>query len=152
MLSIVITYKDVFPQAKWKTPHVCAIRGRIEYDKRNMWKIEIVLQHNIIVLRVKLSHCKYFLHQSMWDQRSIIWLVDWLIYSNDVVRTMTSSMLQKFDKYWSRCHSVMTTTTIFDPRYKMKILEFYFLIMYRSEASNEIERIHGLCYELLSER
>ena len=64
---------------------------------------------------------------------------------------MASSMLQKFDKYWSGCHIVMTIAAIFDSRYKIKILEFYFPLMYGFEASNEIEKICGMCYELLSE-
>ena len=72
-------------------------------------------------------------------------LHDWLISSNDVVRTMTSSMLQKFDKYRSECHIVMVIAAIFDTRYKIKILEFYLSIMYGSEASNEIEKFHGIC-------
>ncbi|KAL6330000.1 hypothetical protein AAG906_039915 [Vitis piasezkii] len=76
-------------------------------------------------------------------------LYDWLICSNDVVKTMASSMLQKFDKYWSGCHIVMAIAAIFDPRYKIKILEFYFPLMYGSEASNEIEKIHEICSTLL---
>ena len=75
-------------------------------------------------------------------------LYDWLIYSNDVVKTMTSCMLQKFDKYWSECHIVMAIEAIFNPRYKIKILEFYFPLIYGFEASNEIEKICGMYYEL----
>ncbi|KAL6331824.1 hypothetical protein AAG906_020168 [Vitis piasezkii] len=78
-------------------------------------------------------------------------LYDWLICSNEVVSTMTSSMLEKFDKYWSGCHIVMTIIVVLDPRYKMKILEFYFSIMYGFEASSEIGKIRQLCYDLLSE-
>ena len=41
-------------------------------------------------------------------------------------------------------------STISDPRYKMKILEFYFPIMYETKTSNEIEKNRGAYYELLS--
>ncbi|RVW15815.1 Zinc finger BED domain-containing protein RICESLEEPER 2 [Vitis vinifera] len=78
-------------------------------------------------------------------------LYDWLICSNEVVSTMASSMLEKFDKYWSGCHIVMAIAVVLDPRYKMKILEFYFPIMYGSEASSEIGKIRQLCYDLFSE-
>ena len=78
-------------------------------------------------------------------------LYDWLIYSNEVVSTMASSMLENFDNYWSECHIVMAIAVVLDPRYKMKILEFYFPIMYGSEASSEIGKIRQLCYGLLSE-
>ena len=75
-------------------------------------------------------------------------LYDWLICSNEVVSTMTSSMLEKFDKYWSGCHIV---AVILDPRYKMNILEFYFPIMYEFKALSEIGKNRQLCYDLLYE-
>ena len=78
-------------------------------------------------------------------------LYDWLIWSNEIVSTMESSMLEKIDKYWSGCHIVMAIAVVLDPRYKMKILEFYFPIMYGSEASSEIGKFCQLCYDLLSE-
>ena len=59
-------------------------------------------------------------------------LYDWLICSNEVANTMTSSMFENFDKYWSGCHIVMAVVVVLGLRYKIKILEFYFLIMYGS--------------------
>ncbi|KAL6328605.1 hypothetical protein AAG906_003290 [Vitis piasezkii] len=87
MLSIAITYKDVFPRLKQQL-----FSGR-NYPTANTFFIK--------VCEIKEA------------------LYDWLICSNDVVKTMASSMLQKFDKYWSGCHI--------------------------------IEKIRGMCYELLSE-
>ena len=37
-------------EAMWKTLYVCDIRGMMEYGKKNMWKIKIVLQHNRVAL------------------------------------------------------------------------------------------------------
>ena len=74
-------------------------------------------------------------------------LYDWLICSNEVV----STMLEKFDKYWSGCHIVMAVATVLDPRYKIKILKFYFPIMYGSKALSEIGKIRQICYDFLSE-
>ena len=76
-------------------------------------------------------------------------LYDWLICSNEVVSTMASSMLEKFDKYWSGCHIVMVVAVVLDPRYKIKILEFYFPIMYGFKALSEIGKIHQICYDFL---
>ena len=78
-------------------------------------------------------------------------LYDWLICSNEIVNTMASSMLEKFDKYWSGCHIVMAMVVVLDPRYKIKILEFYFSIMFGSKALSEARKIRQICYDLLSE-
>ena len=64
---------------------------------------------------------------------------------------MASSMLENFDKYWSRCHIIMAVAAILDPRYKIKILEFYFPIMFGSEALSEIGKIRQICYDFLFE-
>ena len=45
----------------------------------------------------------------------------------------------------------MAVAVVLDPRYKIKILEFYFPIMYESEALSEIGKIRQICYDFLSE-
>ena len=45
----------------------------------------------------------------------------------------------------------MAVAAVLDPRYKIKILEFYFPIMYGSEALSEIGKIRQICYDFLSE-
>ena len=45
----------------------------------------------------------------------------------------------------------MEIAVVLDPRYKMKILEFYFPLMYGSKASSEIGKFCQLCYDLLFE-
>ncbi|KAL6350689.1 hypothetical protein AAG906_028146 [Vitis piasezkii] len=133
MLSIAITYKDVFPRLKQREKYYMVVPSEEEWNMAKEICGRLKLFYNIMMCEIKEA------------------LYDWLICSNDVVKTMASSMLQKFDKYWSGCHIVMAIAAIFDPRYKIKILEFYFPLMYGSEASNEIEKIRGMCYELLSE-
>ncbi|RVW81765.1 Phosphatidylinositol 4-phosphate 5-kinase 5 [Vitis vinifera] len=78
-------------------------------------------------------------------------LYDWLICSNEVVSTMASSMLDKFDKYWSGCHIVMAIAVVLDPRYKMKILEFDFSITYGSEASNPLSKFDLFVHSTIRE-
>ncbi|KAK9999102.1 hypothetical protein SO802_018705 [Lithocarpus litseifolius] len=45
----------------------------------------------------------------------------------------------------------MGATTILDPRYKMKLLEFYYPNIYGKNSDLKIENINNLCYELLDE-
>ncbi|WKA03361.1 hypothetical protein VitviT2T_021475 [Vitis vinifera] len=150
MLSIAITYKDVFPRLKQREKYYMVVPSEEEWNMAKEICGRLKLFYNITEL---FSGQNYPTANTFFIKVCEIKeaLYDWLICSNDVVKTMTSSMLQKFDKYWSGCHIVMAIAAIFDPRYKIKILEFYFLLMYGSEASNEIEKICGMCYELLSE-
>ncbi|RVX16881.1 putative AC transposase [Vitis vinifera] len=149
MLSIAITYKDVFPRLKQREKYYMVVPSEEEWNMAKEICGRLKLFYNITELfsgRNYPTANTFFIKVCEIKEA----LYDWLICSNDVVKTMTSSMLQKFDKYWSGCHIVMAIAAIFDPRYKIKILEFYFPLMYGSEASNEIEKIRGMCYQLLS--
>ena len=64
---------------------------------------------------------------------------------------MAESMLAKFNSYWANVSVVMDVAAILDPRYKMKLLEFYYLNIYGNNSDLEIEKIKNLCYDLLDE-
>ena len=64
---------------------------------------------------------------------------------------MTKSMLAKFNSYWANVNVVMAVTAILDPRYKMKLLKFYYPNIYGGNFDLEIEKIKNLCYDLLDE-
>lgn len=57
---------------------------------------------------------------------------------------MATNNKVKFEKYWTVIHGIMTIATVFDPRYQMKLIEYYFPITYGDHASSEIERIHTI--------
>ncbi|RVW91510.1 Zinc finger BED domain-containing protein RICESLEEPER 2 [Vitis vinifera] len=150
MLSIAITYKDVFPRLKQREKLYTTVPSEEEWNLAREICERLKLFYNITKLfsgRNYPTANTFFIKVCEIKEA----LYDWLICSNEVVSTMASSMLEKFDKYWSGCHIVMAIAVVLDPRYKMKILEFYFPIMYGSEASSEIGKIRQLCYDLLSE-
>ncbi|WJZ96780.1 hypothetical protein VitviT2T_015431 [Vitis vinifera] len=150
MLSIAITYKDVFPRLKQREKLYTTVPSEEEWNLAREICERLKLFYNITKLfsgRNYPTANTFFIKVCEIKEA----LYDWLICSNEVVSTMASSMLEKFDKYWSGCHIVMAIAVVLDPRYKMKILEFYFPIMYGSEASSEIGKFCQLCYDLLSE-
>ena len=60
-------------------------------------------------------------------------------------------MIENFDKYWSGCSVVLAIIVILDPRYKMKLLEFYFTIMYGPKPPNVVRKFCEKCYDLFFE-
>ncbi|KAL4559519.1 hypothetical protein LXL04_031659 [Taraxacum kok-saghyz] len=62
-----------------------------------------------------------------------------------------NNMLGKFDQYWSLIHGVLAIATILDPRFKMKLIEYYFPQIYGDESPREVERIRKLTYDLVKE-
>lgn len=78
-------------------------------------------------------------------------LTEWSVCSNELISKMASSMILKFDNYWSDINGIMGIVAILDPRYKMKLLEFYYPSIYGLNASAEIVNVKRLCCDLLDE-
>ena len=68
-----------------------------------------------------------------------------------MISMMAESMLAKFNSYWANVSVVMAVAAILNPRYKMKLLEFYYPNIYGDNFDLEIEKIKNLCYDLLDE-
>ena len=78
-------------------------------------------------------------------------LNEWSLSSSEMISMVAESMLAKFNSYWANVSVVMAVAAILDPRYKMKLLEFYYPNIYGNNSDLEIEKIKNLCYDLLDE-
>ena len=148
MLSTVISYKDVFlclkqrkkldmevpSEEEWNMEKEIYERLKLFYDTTNLFSGKDYPTANTFF--IKVCGIKETLN-------------DGFLGSNEAISMMASIMIAKFDKYSSGCSIVMAIAVILDPRYKMKLLEFYFLIMNGLEAPNEVRKIHEKCYDLL---
>ncbi|KAH0639010.1 hypothetical protein KY285_035596 [Solanum tuberosum] len=75
-------------------------------------------------------------------------LEDWAKSFNPLISSMAFAMLLKFQKYWDDVHVMMGIAAIFDPRYKMKLVEFFLPQIYGKDASTKIQEIRSHCYDL----
>ncbi|KAK9104348.1 hypothetical protein Scep_021192 [Stephania cephalantha] len=65
-------------------------------------------------------------------------LKDELKNSNHFIRSMTSKMQLKFDKYWKDCNEILAICVILDPRYKTKVVDFVFSRIYGDEGKFKV--------------
>jgi hypothetical protein len=71
---------------------------------------------------------------------------------NGNIRTMTQKMNLKFGKYWGEYNMLVAIGVVLDPRFKMKLVQFYFSEIYQEpEATRNIERVCRALNELYSE-
>lgn len=65
---------------------------------------------------------------------------------------MAFKIMENFHKYWTQKHGIMGVAPVLDPQYKMKLLEYYFPLLYGDEVANmEIDRIQKIFYDLITE-
>ncbi|XP_038994268.1 zinc finger BED domain-containing protein RICESLEEPER 2-like [Hibiscus syriacus] len=81
-----------------------------------------------------------------------ITMSNWLSSPCDYIRKMVLVMLEKYNKYWADVNGLMGVATILDPRFKLKLICFYFEKFYDAFiVQAEIDRIEGLLHELVDE-
>jgi len=78
-------------------------------------------------------------------------LRSWQTSTCDVIQGMATNMVLKFDKYWGLINGLMAIGIVLDPRYKMTLLNYFFLLMYEEDAPKELEKVTKLCQSLVNE-
>ncbi|KAK4383694.1 Zinc finger BED domain-containing protein RICESLEEPER 1 [Sesamum angolense] len=68
-------------------------------------------------------------------------MIEWGKSDYDYVRMMVSKMKQKFEKYWDECCLVLAIAVVFDPRFKMNLVEYFYSRIYGTEAHLHIQRV-----------
>ena len=53
------------------------------------------------------------------------------------MQSMVKKMKDKFDKYWGECNLLISMATVLDPRNKMQLIEWCFLLIYSRGDSIE---------------
>ncbi|XP_022875812.1 zinc finger BED domain-containing protein RICESLEEPER 2-like [Olea europaea var. sylvestris] len=124
MIHTALLYKELFPRLRQREPHYRSV-PRTKYPTANLYFPNIC--------DIKLA------------------IRDWSTSSCDEVKWMVSSMKEKFDKYWSDMHEILAVATILDPRYKMKLVEYYFPLIFGDEAQEEVEKVRAFGHKLLKE-
>ncbi|KAK2645294.1 hypothetical protein Ddye_020489 [Dipteronia dyeriana] len=92
-----------------------------------------------------------------WWNSTYIRLTTTLIYKdvlvtlNNEINVMEANMVGNFDKYWMVIHRLLAIATILDPRFKLKLIEYYFPKIYGNDSENHINKVRKICYDLVNE-
>ncbi|KAH1214231.1 putative AC transposase [Glycine max] len=78
-------------------------------------------------------------------------LNEWIFSSNSTIQGMADSIIPKFEKYWGMINGMMAIGVILDPRLKMKLLNYFFPLMYESESTDQLNKVTKLLEDLISE-
>lgn len=78
-------------------------------------------------------------------------LINWCKSSDEFIRSMALKMKAKFDIYWNKCSLSLAIAAILDPRFKMKLVEYYYPQIYGSNAQDHIKEVSDGIRELFNE-
>lgn len=72
----------------------------------------------------------------------------WFDSPLEIVQVIASQTMEKYEKYWSLCHRIIGIACVFDPRYKLKLIEYFFKTIYSDEAMVHVNRVRDDCHVL----
>lgn len=77
-----------------------------------------------------------------------VWKINnWLILNegnqDEVIRKMIVPMRERFDKYWEEVSDVFAMTTVFDPRFKLTLVEYCYGKLGKTSSKRKIEHLRG---------
>lgn len=78
-----------------------------------------------------------------------IQLIEWCKSQDSFLSSLAGKMKAKFDEYWNKCSLVLAIAAILDPRFKMKLVEYYYSKIYGSTALDHIKEVSNGVKELL---
>ncbi|XP_030466807.1 zinc finger BED domain-containing protein RICESLEEPER 1-like [Syzygium oleosum] len=78
-------------------------------------------------------------------------LIGWCKSSDDYISSLALKMRSKFDEYWDKCSLGLAVAAFLDPRFKMKLVEYYFPQIYGSTSLEHIDEICGRIKALYNE-
>ncbi|KAL4555140.1 hypothetical protein LXL04_037751 [Taraxacum kok-saghyz] len=84
--------------------------------------------------------CNIKLQMMMWESSEY-----------EFLRKMANPMKLKFEKYWNECCLVLAIAVVFDPRYKMSLVEYYYNKIHGSLAVTYVEHVRNALLELFNE-
>ncbi|KAH9752026.1 BED-type domain-containing protein [Citrus sinensis] len=66
------------------------------------------------------------------------------------IKNMADNMIEIFLKYWDEISGVLVMIVILDPRYKMMLINYYYLKIYVVGLENQLKRVRELCDEMMN--
>ncbi|KAI8531947.1 hypothetical protein RHMOL_Rhmol11G0175200 [Rhododendron molle] len=163
MLQTAIEYKDVFSRLKIRESQYksCPQDSDWEVAKEVCERLEVFYKATEVFSGTKYPTSNLFFAKVC---RIKMALTEWAelyernemedLYTKrkrEMMREMAAQMIEKYEKYWTIIHSILGVAAVLDPRFKMKLVEYYFNRIYGEDAIFEIERVHNYCKELLKE-
>ncbi|KAK2639404.1 hypothetical protein Ddye_027199 [Dipteronia dyeriana] len=61
-------------------------------------------------------------------------------------------MVENFDRYWNNVHGVLAIASLLDPRFKLKLPQYFFPLIYGEDKGLvEVKKVRNLCEEIFLE-
>lgn len=149
MLEAALAHKEAFPQLQENEPGFLVCPSDVDWDRLRAITSILKFFHevsNAFVGRKHISANSYF--AEICDIH--LQLIEWCQKSDEFISSLALRLKAKFDEYWKKCSLIMAIAAILDPRYKMKLVEYYYPQIYGDSAPDCIDIVSNCMKALYS--
>ncbi|KAL0362500.1 UNVERIFIED_CONTAM: Zinc finger BED domain-containing protein RICESLEEPER 2 [Sesamum calycinum] len=149
MLEAALEYKEAFPQLQEHDPGFSMCPSGLDWDRLRAITSILKFFHevsNVFVGRKHITANSYF--AEICDIH--LQLIEWCQKSDDFISSLALKLKSKFDEYWKKCSLIMAIAAILDPRFKMKLVEYYYPQIYGDSAPDCIDIVSNCMRALYS--
>ena len=150
MLDRALVFKEVFSRLKQREPLYKSLPTKEDWVFTKEIRDRLESFYEVTTLFSGTRHPAANIYFSSICQIKLS-IYEWMYSNCEKIRVMTDSMIGKFEKYWSIVHGFMAMAAVLDPRFKMKLIEYYFDLLYGDGAQKEIENVRSFCYDMLKD-
>lgn len=147
MLQTAILYKDVFLYLRQQEIYHTSLPSEHDWELVKEIGGKLQVFYNMIELFCGTTYPTLNCYFPKICEIKVA-ISKWIDNPLEIVQVMASQMMEKYEKYWSLCHHIIGIACVLDPRYKMKLVEYFFKIIYGEEASVYVNKVRDSCYAL----
>ncbi|KAI9194274.1 hypothetical protein LWI28_004659 [Acer negundo] len=151
MLSVALNYKDVFYSLKQCESQYRTLPEESDWDLAKEMCDRLKIFYSVTEM---FSETKYPTINLFFPKICEIKLAlrRWLSSSYVEISNMASNMIAKFDRYWDDVHGVLAMASLLDPRFKLKLPQYFFPLIYGEDrAEDEVKHVRKLCEDIFIE-
>lgn len=140
MLETALEYREAFSALQESDPVYTMCPSDVEWDRTNVISsfLKLFVEVANVFTRNKLATANVYFPE-VCDV--YLQLIEWCKNSDDYISSLASRMKSKFEEYWERCSLALAVAAMLDPRFKMKLVEYYYKHIYGSSAQNRIDDV-----------
>ncbi|KAE8725406.1 hypothetical protein F3Y22_tig00008843pilonHSYRG00029 [Hibiscus syriacus] len=141
MFETALEYRKVFSCLRDRDPvNMKFLLSDLEWDR--LGTITIFLKLFVEVTNV-FTRSKYPTANIFFPEICDIHLqlIEWCKNTDKCISSLALKMRKKFEEFWDKCNVGLAVAAILDPRFKMKLLEYYYPQLYGDGASVFIDEV-----------
>ncbi|KAK9037534.1 hypothetical protein V6N11_022442 [Hibiscus sabdariffa] len=151
MLEVALEYRKAFSCLRDRDPvNMKFILSELEWDRLSTITnfLKLFVEVTNVFTRSKYPTANIFFPE-ICDIH--LQLIEWCKNPDKYICSLALKMRKKFEEYWDKCNVGLAVAAMLDPRFKMKLLEYYYPQIYGDSASVVIDEVFECIKSLYNE-